>query len=85
MIARLIYFGRNVLCIKCAGFSSSAYGNTVQNDLWDALQNQTDIEDVLLPVSLETIMETWTRQMGFPIITINRLYDANNNATASQV
>ena len=66
-------------------FSSSAYGNTVQKDLWKALQSQANETGVVLPVSIETIMETWTRQMGFPVITVNRSYDENNGATASQV
>ena len=57
----------------------------MQQDLWAALQSQANEEGVVLPVSIETIMETWTRQMGFPVITVNRTYDANNSAIASQV
>ena len=64
---------------------SSAYDNTVQQDLWKALQTQADNESVFLPASIETIMETWTRQMGFPVINVTRLYDSKNSATASQV
>lgn len=64
---------------------SSAYDNTVQQDLWKALQTQANNESVVLPASVETIMESWTRQMGFPVITVTRLYDSNNSATATQV
>lgn len=64
---------------------SSAYGNTVQQDLWKALQEQANQENIILPDTVENIMETWTRQMGFPVINVTRSYNANNGATASQV
>lgn len=64
---------------------SSAYGNTVQQDLWKALQQQADEEQIVLPDTVENIMETWTRQMGFPVINVIRSYNSNNSATATQV
>ncbi|XP_032798708.2 aminopeptidase N [Daphnia magna] len=64
--------------------NKNAYGNTVQKDLWDALNTQAVNENVQLPATVETIMETWTRQMGYPVINISRLYDSANSAVASQ-
>lgn len=64
---------------------SSAYGNTVQQDLWKALQQQADEEQIVLPDTVENIMETWTRQMGFPVINVTRSYNSSNGATATQV
>lgn len=57
----------------------------MQQDLWEALQTQAGVENVTLPATVETIMETWTRQMGFPVINITRQYDSTNSAVASQV
>lgn len=73
------------LFIIAGALISSAYGNTVQKDLWDALNTQAVNENVQLPATVETIMETWTRQMGYPVINISRLYDSANSAVASQV
>lgn len=64
---------------------SSAYGNTVQQDLWKALEEQAGIDKIVLPDTVENIMETWTRQMGFPVINVTRSYNSNNGASASQV
>ena len=63
----------------------SSYGNTVQEDLWAALQEQADEESVALPVSVKTIMDTWTRQMGYPVVNVTRLYDPTNGAYVTQV
>ncbi len=56
---------------------SSSFGNTVQEDLWQALQEQADQEGVYLPTSIKTIMDTWTRQMGYPVISVTRAYDVS--------
>jgi aminopeptidase N len=73
------------MCNDAVFMVSSAYGNTVQQDLWKALQEQAGIDKIVLPDTVEKIMETWTRQMGFPVINVTRSYNANNGATASQV
>ncbi|XP_036026619.1 aminopeptidase N [Onychomys torridus] len=48
------------------------YSNTVYLDLWEHLQiavnNQSEVR---LPKSVRDIMDRWTLQMGFPVITVN--------------
>jgi len=55
-----------------------------QDDLWRHLTVQGH-KDGTLPVSMDvkTIMDTWTLQMGFPVLTVNRNYNSNS-ATVSQ-
>lgn len=60
-----------------------AYKNAVQDDLWQALQEQADVDGVHLPATVKQIMDTWTLQMGFPLITVTRNYD-NWSATVTQ-
>ncbi|XP_069622290.1 aminopeptidase N [Ranitomeya imitator] len=49
------------------------YDNTVYVNLWNSLQAAYDSETVKvdLPANIETIMNTWVLQMGFPVVTIN--------------
>ena len=57
----------------------------MEDDLWLALQQQVDEEGVLsLPVKVKDIMDTWTLQMGFPLITVTRDY-TTGGALVSQV
>ncbi|XP_043934235.1 aminopeptidase N [Protopterus annectens] len=49
-----------------------AYGNTIYDDLWTQLQKAVDAQTaVSLPKTVKQIMDTWTLQMGFPVVTIN--------------
>ncbi|NXC51006.1 AMPN Aminopeptidase, partial [Penelope pileata] len=50
-----------------------AYGNTVYTDLWEHLQQAVTRNNVPLPGSIGTIMDRWTLQMGFPVVTVNTL------------
>lgn len=50
-----------------------SYGNTVYTDLWEHLQQAVDKNNVLLPGNISTIMDRWTLQMGFPVVTVNTL------------
>ncbi|XP_010890993.2 alanyl (membrane) aminopeptidase a [Esox lucius] len=45
------------------------YNNTVQNDLWDYLQKAVDANGDEYIIA--ELMDTWTNQMGYPVITIN--------------
>ncbi|XP_058851581.1 aminopeptidase Ey-like [Acipenser ruthenus] len=49
------------------------YNNTVYQDLWDHLQRAVDSSGVSLPHKVEDIMNRWTLQMGFPVVTINTM------------
>ncbi|NXK27134.1 AMPN Aminopeptidase, partial [Arenaria interpres] len=50
-----------------------SYGNTIYKDLWDHLQMAVTEKNVSLPKSISDIMDTWTLQMGFPVVTVNTL------------
>ncbi|NXK57037.1 AMPN Aminopeptidase, partial [Chauna torquata] len=50
-----------------------AYENTVYADLWLHLQEAVNKNNVELPGSISTIMDRWTLQMGFPVVTVNTL------------
>lgn len=61
------------------------YSNAEQDDLWQALTEQAH-EDQVLPkdVTVKTIMDTWTLQTGFPVVTVTRNY-GDNTAAVVQV
>jgi len=47
----------------------------MQNDLWEALTSQAHADNVLdESISVKEIMDTWTLQTGFPVITVSRDY-----------
>ncbi|XP_043934238.1 aminopeptidase Ey-like [Protopterus annectens] len=49
-----------------------AFGNTIHDDLWTNLQKVVDAQNTIsLPKSIKEIMDTWTLQMGFPVVTVN--------------
>ncbi|NXA57608.1 AMPN Aminopeptidase, partial [Nothocercus julius] len=50
-----------------------AYDNTVYTDLWAHLQTAVDRHQLSLPTSISAIMDRWTLQMGFPVVTVNTL------------
>ncbi|NXX19078.1 AMPN Aminopeptidase, partial [Podargus strigoides] len=56
-----------------------AYGNTVYTDLWVHLQEAAVKNNVSLPDSISSIMDRWTLQMGFPVVTVN-----TNTGTVTQ-
>ncbi|KAL6031044.1 hypothetical protein STEG23_030882, partial [Scotinomys teguina] len=48
------------------------YSNTVYLDLWQHLQTAVDNQRaVQLPDSVRNIMDRWTLQMGFPVVTVD--------------
>jgi len=49
-----------------------------------ALQQQVDEEGISLPATVKDIMDTWTLQMGFPLINVTRDY-TTGGASVSQV
>ncbi|NWR55413.1 AMPN Aminopeptidase, partial [Bucorvus abyssinicus] len=48
-----------------------AYKNTVYADLWTHLQQAVMEKNVSLPDTISNIMDRWTLQMGFPVVTVN--------------
>jgi aminopeptidase N len=55
---------------------SHLYSTAKQNDLWQALGEQMSVDNVQLPnnTTLDTIMSTWTNQMGYPYVQFIRDY-----------
>ncbi|NWY31069.1 AMPN Aminopeptidase, partial [Pheucticus melanocephalus] len=50
-----------------------SYSNTIYADLWVHLQQAVDKNKVQLPDSISNIMDRWTLQMGFPVVTVDTL------------
>uniref|UniRef100_A0A3P9H8D5 Aminopeptidase n=1 Tax=Oryzias latipes TaxID=8090 RepID=A0A3P9H8D5_ORYLA len=48
-----------------------AFGSTVYTDLWKHLQTAAEDNKVDIPTNIDTIMNTWVLQMGFPVVTID--------------
>ncbi|NXY22077.1 AMPN Aminopeptidase, partial [Atrichornis clamosus] len=48
-----------------------AYSNTVYTDLWVHLQKAVEKNNVPLPDNISNIMDRWTLQMGFPVVTVD--------------
>ena len=65
-------------------FYFSKYAAAEQDDLWQYLTEQAH-RDGSLPkdLTVKKIMDTWTLQMGFPVITVERNY-GNNQAKLTQ-
>ncbi|XP_024875821.1 aminopeptidase N isoform X2 [Temnothorax curvispinosus] len=64
--------------------NGKAYQSAEQNDLWHALTKQAHKDKVLDPsVTVKEIMDTWTLQTGFPVVTVSRNYN-NNSITLTQ-
>ena len=42
------------------------FDNAVTQDLWNNLQKMSESKEI----NVTRIMDTWTRQMGFPVITV---------------
>ncbi|XP_052132442.1 aminopeptidase N, partial [Frankliniella occidentalis] len=56
-----------------------SYSSATQNDLWDALTEQAH-RDRALPadVTVRDVMDTWTLQTGYPVVTVTRNYAAGS-------
>nr|CAD7393670.1 unnamed protein product [Timema cristinae] len=60
------------------------YGNAKQDDLWEMLTTQAHIAGALpKDLTIKVIMDTWTLQTGFPVITAVRDYE-HGTATVTQ-
>ena len=65
--------------------SYSAFKAAEQDDLWHYLTQKAHLDGTLpSDVTVKTIMDTWTLQMGFPVVNVTRDYDSNE-ATLIQV
>lgn len=48
----------------------------MQDHLWAAFTIQAKEDGLQLPTDIKSIMETWTLQSGYPVVTISRNYSA---------
>ncbi|XP_050005240.1 aminopeptidase Q [Alexandromys fortis] len=49
-----------------------SYANAAQDDLWRHFQMAIDEQNIIqLPTTVKNIMDSWTYQGGFPVITLN--------------
>lgn len=54
------------------------YANAEQSDLWAALTEEARINKALPEdVDVKTVMESWTLQTGYPVITVTRNYESS--------
>lgn len=54
-----------------------AYSAASEEDLFAALQSAVEEDSFQLPTSFANIMSSWTRQKGFPIVTVERNYESS--------
>jgi aminopeptidase N len=55
------------------------YANAKQDDLWAALTEVAHSrQDLPKELSVKEIMDTWTLQVGYPIVHVERNYDTNS-------
>ncbi|KAF5299259.1 hypothetical protein FQA39_LY02432 [Lamprigera yunnana] len=55
------------------------FGNAEQDDLWDALTKQAHKDNALQDeLTVKDVMDTWTLQTGYPVVTVVRNYACNS-------
>ena len=55
------------------------YSSATQDDLWFHLNQQAHLDGTLPnDMNVKDIMDTWTLQMGFPVVTVTRDYDSGS-------
>jgi aminopeptidase N len=67
--------------------SCRKYGSATEDDLWRALTEEIGVTpgSSLPPgVTVKQVMDTWTLQEGYPLLTVTRNY-SNGTAVLSQV
>ncbi|XP_019628837.1 PREDICTED: aminopeptidase N-like [Branchiostoma belcheri] len=69
--------------IDVAYLERNAYSNAVQDELWEELtlaaraDGQTDLD-------VKTVMDTWTLQMGYPVVSLTRDYGRGTTQATQQ-
>eukprot|EP00092_Neocalanus_flemingeri_P026889 GFUD01029145.1.p1 GENE.GFUD01029145.1~~GFUD01029145.1.p1 ORF type:complete len:1053 (+),score=224.11 GFUD01029145.1:199-3357(+) len=57
---------------------ANAYGNANQDTLWQFLTDAAVEDGTLINISVKEIMDTWTVQMGYPVIDFQRDYESSS-------
>ena len=61
------------------------YSNAEQDDLWNFLTSAAHEDHALdTNITVKEIMDTWTLQMGFPVIHVQRSYGSENKIVMQQ-
>ena len=61
---------------------ANKFSNAKQDDLWEALTNVSHTDGVLSQQqTVKEIMDTWTLQMGFPVVNVRRDYGQNDDCS----
>ncbi|XP_043289822.1 uncharacterized protein [Venturia canescens] len=64
-------FGSDVFNRALQGYlNTKKYSSATPEDLWIAFQQQANEKNLNLGASIETIMNTWTKQAGFPVLSV---------------
>ncbi|XP_053097825.1 thyrotropin-releasing hormone-degrading ectoenzyme-like isoform X2 [Pangasianodon hypophthalmus] len=58
------------------------YGNTARDDLWNSFSQALQREGK--DISIKEVMDGWTLQMGYPVVTISKHESLENTVTISQ-
>ncbi|MCI4388720.1 hypothetical protein PGIGA_G00089200 [Pangasianodon gigas] len=58
------------------------YGNTARDDLWNSFSQAMQREGK--DISIKEVMDGWTLQMGYPVVTISKHESLENTVTISQ-
>ena len=58
-----------------------AFGNAVQDNLWESLDIATNETMLGSNLSVKKIMDTWTTQKGYPVVNVTRV---NNELSLTQ-
>lgn len=58
------------------------YGNAEQSDLWHYLSDAQPNDGPLVDVA--KVMNSWTLQVGYPVVTLRRQYDGSRTSTLEQ-
>ena len=70
----LILISLKITTTKQNYLKKFAYANAEQDDLWESLTEQAHIDGTLVQsVTVKDIMDTWTLQKGYPVVTVTRL------------
>lgn len=60
------------------------YKNANQNQLWDVLTGHIDDSSLPQGITIKDIMDSWTLQAGYPVVTVQRDY-YNKSVLLTQV
>ena len=66
------FFSKNYLNLN-------AYKSAVQDDLWEELTKEAHLQGTLdKAYTVKDIMDTWTLQKGYPVVSVIRNYSTNS-------